>query len=117
MIKMKVRKTFDYDPQYSWKRGNPFTITFIYPKSSLDSKFIVKGGCKDVENFLDLYKIPFIGYKSFWYRGSTRGYWFTNIEDLYFLFDRDTKGDRTRKIIITYKRKVIKTNTLKVALR
>ena len=74
-----IRKEFPYTKIRSFARANPFTIAFIYPDDELDFPFILKGGLIDINYFLDSYKIPFIGYKSFWYHSEHRGIWSTNV--------------------------------------
>lgn len=105
-MKLKVRKEFEYNIKRSWVDVNPYTIAFIYPKTSDDSPFIVKGGLIDVKAFLKSYHIPFIGYNSHWYHHKKRGYWITNIRSLFFI--PVGKGKRFRIIKIIFNKKVVK---------
>lgn len=85
MIKLEVRKEFPYNKIGSFRKVNPFCIAFVYPKSSMDDSFIIKGGLNDVKNFLSEYPFPFIVRYTLWKNGRQRGYWSSNIKYLSIL--------------------------------
>ena len=82
MVKLQVRKEFPYNKIGSFRKVNPFCIVFVYPESSKDDPFVVKGGLNDVENFLLKYSFPFIANYSLWFHKKQRGYWKSNIKNL-----------------------------------
>jgi hypothetical protein len=68
--KIDIKAEFKYNPIGSWKRGDPFTIAFIYPSKS--KPFILKGGVNDIEKWLKGFKEPAIIHRSYWKRGKSR---------------------------------------------
>ena len=111
MVKLEVRKEFPYNKIGSYRKVNPFCIAFVYPKSSMDDSFIIKGGLNDIKNFLCEYPFPFIAYYSLWKNQHQRGYWESNIK--YLTISRKYKNVNERTYLyegfmITFNRKVIK---------
>jgi hypothetical protein len=66
----EVKATWIYNPIGSFKRGDPFTITFVYPSNS--KPFILKGGHKDIERWLLTYGEPCIIHNTYWHRAKSR---------------------------------------------
>jgi len=60
-----VRKDFSYYKDSLHDRGsNPFTIAFVY--SRYHEPYVVKGGWKDVDRYLENQKEPLIAHTTFW---------------------------------------------------
>lgn len=111
MVKLEVRKEFPYNKIGSYRKVNPFCIAFVYPKSSMDDSFIIKGGLNDIEIFLSKYPFPFITYYSLWKNQHQRGYWKSNIK--YLIISRNYKKVNEtvyiyEEALIIYKGEVIK---------
>lgn len=111
MLKLQVRKEFPYNKIGSFRKVNPFCLAFVYPESSKDDPFIIKGGLNDIEKFLSEYPFPFIAYYSLWYHKKQRGYWKSNIK--YLIITRNFKKVNGKSFlfegfVITFKRKIIK---------
>jgi len=51
MSRLAVKKEFSWNKIGSWKNGDPYTITFVYPKNN--KPFALKGGANDVEGWLE----------------------------------------------------------------
>lgn len=63
----------EYNKIGSFINGNPYTISFIYPKDS--DPFVVKGGSNDVEMYLrdfNKIKIPYVKHDTYWRHGTHR---------------------------------------------
>jgi hypothetical protein len=69
---LKIAKEFTYDKIGGYRKGNPFTIAFVYPQSG--EACIVKGGLNDVQKYVkENYPIAIINYQ-FFHKGQHRGY-------------------------------------------
>lgn len=74
MEDLPVLATFHYDRIGSWRCGNPFCIAFCYTSSmySGTTKFIVKGGSKEVDRYIDSRPFPLVVYRTYWWHGHGR---------------------------------------------
>lgn len=61
---MKVLKEFQWNKIESFKQRNPFTISFCYP---IDSEpYILKGGSKDIMQYISRIEEPTVVNLTFW---------------------------------------------------
>lgn len=67
--KLPVRKEFDYSPIGSFRNVNPYDIAFCYPHPLYHRPFIVKGGNRDVTEYLKKLNIPMVVHHTF-YKGT-----------------------------------------------
>jgi hypothetical protein len=77
-------KEFKYDQRWSWRQANPYTMAFVYPQSH--QPLIVKGGLKQVREFIDGRYIALVNY-THWYKRKFRSYHsISNFEDSYQVY-------------------------------
>lgn len=68
-----VMKHFGYDKVGSWRRGDPFAVAYIYPKSNKKALHRFTGSWKTIEEKIVEYGLrPCIVYAYFYCRGETR---------------------------------------------
>ena len=74
MEKLPVLANFHYDRIGSWRCGNPFSICFCHtdPMYNGTSSFIVKGGSKEVDLYLESRPYPMIVFRTYWWHGHSR---------------------------------------------
>lgn len=74
MKKLPVLASFMYDKVGSWRNGNPFTIAFCITSSYYfaTTKFIIKGGSRDVDNEIKKRHVPMVIWRTFWWHGQSR---------------------------------------------
>jgi hypothetical protein len=83
MERFEVKFDWPYTRIGSWTNGNPYTIAFCYP---IESKpYVLKGGCNNINKYLDSLKEPTLVNKTFWHQGKTRyaSYRFFGIKNVY----------------------------------
>jgi abortive infection bacteriophage resistance protein len=97
---LPVRVEFSYDKRGCYRRGDPFSIVFVYPYPEFDKPFIIKGGIRKIEDWLESkYVWPAILHETFWYHGSCRTrIHFNNIKNVY-LFDKTNRHSSLQKIL------------------
>ena len=54
MKDIPTKREFEWSPQNSMKKFDPYTVVFVYPRG--DKPFRIKGGLHDVENWLEFYE-------------------------------------------------------------
>jgi hypothetical protein len=70
-VELEVKADFQYDPVGCYRKFNPYTICFVYPK--LEDPYIVKGGLNDVKKWLkENQKTPAVAHINYFYRGKAR---------------------------------------------
>ena len=62
---LPVKKEFDYNPIGSYRDVNPYDIAFCYPHPLYHRPFIVKGGNRDVTEYLRKLNIPMVVHHTF----------------------------------------------------
>jgi hypothetical protein len=74
MKKLPVLANFMYDRIGSWRNCNPFVMAFCITskKYFATTKFIIKGGSKDVEKEVKKRHVPMVVWWTYWWRGHCR---------------------------------------------
>jgi len=108
---MKFKVTdFSWEPEGSWREGNPFTIAFCYPAEG--NPYILKGGSRIITNVMEKTKVPTIVYMSYWHNGNSRYmpmvFGFPKTVAIYFWRNahKGSKRDGTRR----YAQIIVRTN-------
>lgn len=70
MNKLPTSVEFPYSPINSFRRTNPFTIMYIYPRYG--HPFVVKGGLNDCDEYLKRFLRPALIHITYWHHGLHR---------------------------------------------